>query len=136
MTSSLSPEKLTSPCKVAAVESVGSSTRMEGSKHTDRQVEDLLGRLHITEFKNRDEQEVSGDAYVMNQVFDAFEQIPITENMICMLHQDLLRQSNKNERHRGYYKTLPNHVTPLMPTEKTSASSSKPPRPSTLRRFA
>jgi Fic family protein len=111
MIRSLSPEKLTSLRKVATIESVGSSTRIEGSKLTDRQVEDLLGRLHITEFKTRDEQEVAGYAYVMDQVFDAFEQIPVTENMIGQFHQDLLRHSTKDERHRGHYKTLPNHVT-------------------------
>lgn len=111
MIRSLSPEKLTSLRKVATIESVGSSTRIEGSKLTDRQVEDLLGRLHITEFKTRDEQEVAGYAYVMDQVFDTFEQIPVTENMIGQLHQDLLRHSTKDERHRGHYKTLPNHVS-------------------------
>lgn len=110
MIRSLSPEKLTSLRKVATIESVGSSTRIEGSRLTDRQVEDLLGRLHITEFKTRDEQEVAGYAYVMDQVFDAFDQIPVTENMIGQLHQDLLRHSTKDERHRGHYKTLPNHV--------------------------
>jgi Fic family protein len=111
MIRSLSPGKLTSLRKVATIESIGSSTRIEGSKLTDRQVEDLLGRLHISEFKTRDEQEVAGYAYVMDQVFDAFEQIPVTENMIGQLHQDLLRYSTKDERHRGHYKTLPNHVS-------------------------
>jgi Fic family protein len=110
ITRSLSPEKLTGLRRVATIESVGSSTRIEGSKLTDRQVEDLLSRLHITEFTTRDEQEVAGYAYVMDQVFDAFEQIPVTENMIGQLHQDLLRYSTKDERHRGHYKTLPNHV--------------------------
>ena len=110
MMRSLSPEKLTGLRKVATIESVGSSTRIEGSKLTNRQVEDLLGRLHITEFQTRDEQEVAGYAYVMDQVFDAFGQIPVTENMIGQLHRDLLRYSTKDERHRGHYKTVPNHV--------------------------
>jgi len=110
MIRSLSPEKLTGLRKVATIESVGSSTRIEGSKLTDRQVEDLLGRLHTTEFKTRDEQEVAGYAYVMDQVFDAFEQIPVTENMIGQLHPDLLRHSTKDDRHRGQYKKMPNHV--------------------------
>jgi len=110
MIRSLSPGKLTSLRKVATIESVGSSTRIEGSKLTDRQVEDLLGRLHISDFSTRDEQEVAGYAYVMDQVFDSFEQIPATENMIGQLHHDLLRYSTKDERHRGHYKTLPNHV--------------------------
>jgi len=110
MMSNLSPDKLIGLRKVATIESVGSSTRIEGSKLTDRQVEDLLGRLQISEFKTRDEQEVAGYAYVMDEVFDAFEHIPITENMIGQLHRDLLRHSHKDERHRGQYKTLPNHV--------------------------
>lgn len=110
MIHTLSPEKLTSLRRVATIESVGSSTRIEGSTLTDRQVEELLGRLGVTEFKTRDEQEVAGYAYVMDQVFDAFEQISVTENMIGQLHQDLLRYSTKDERHRGHYKTLPNHV--------------------------
>ena len=118
MIRSLSPEKLTSLRRVATIESVGSSTRIEGSQLTDRQVEDLLGRLNITEFKTRDEQEVAGYAYVMDQVFDAFEQIPVTENMIGQLHQDLLRYSTKDERHRGHYKTLPNHVAAFAPDGK------------------
>lgn len=107
----LSPEKLTSLRRVATIESVGSSTRIEGSKLSDREVEDLLGRLEISEFKTRDEQEVAGYAYAMDQVFDAYEQIPVTENMIGQLHRDLLRYSSKDERHRGGYKTLPNHVS-------------------------
>ncbi len=111
MIHTLSPDKLTSLRRVATIESVGSSTRIEGSKLSDRQVEELLGRLDIQEFRNRDEQEVAGYAYAMDQVFDAFEQIPITENMIAQLHRDLLRHSTKDERHRGSYKTLANHVS-------------------------
>lgn len=107
----LSPEKLTSLRRVATIESVGSSTRIEGSRLSDREVEELLGRLEISEFKTRDEQEVAGYAYAMDQVFDAYEQIPVTENMIGQLHRDLLRHSSKDERHRGSYKTLPNHVS-------------------------
>ena len=105
MIRSLTPEKLSSWRKVATIESVGSSTRIEGSKLTDRQVEDLLGRLHISEFKTRDEQEAAGYAYVMDQVFDASELIPVTENRIGQIHQDLLRHSTEDERHRGHYKT-------------------------------
>ncbi len=100
-----SPEKMTSLRRVATIESVGSSTRIEGSKLSDREVEDLLGRLGVTEFTSSDEQEVAGYAYVMDQVFDAFEQIPVTENMTGQLHRDLLRHSTKDERRRGSYKT-------------------------------
>ena len=36
--------------------------------------------------------------------------IPITENHIKQLHRDLLRYSEKDERHRGEYKKLSNSV--------------------------
>ena len=41
----LSPDRLSALRKVAAIESVGSSTRIEGAKLTDSQVETLLSNL-------------------------------------------------------------------------------------------
>lgn len=106
----LSPERLKQLRKVATIESVGSSTRIEGSKLTDIQVETLLSNLSSTSFKTRDEQEVAGYAEVMDLVFQAYEDLRLTENHIRQLHQTLLRHSTKDDRHRGAYKTLPNHV--------------------------
>ena len=98
---------------MATVESIGSSTRIEGAKLTDRQVETLLSNLTSTPFKTRDEQEVAGYAEAMDMIFQAYEDMTITENHIRQLHQILLRHSNKDERHRGDYKKLPNHVVAL-----------------------
>ena len=106
----LSPERLSALRKVATIESIGSSTRIEGAKLTDAQVETLLSNLKLTSFKNRDEQEVAGYAETMDVVFQAYEDMRITENHIRQLHQMLLKHSNKDERHRGSYKTLTNHV--------------------------
>ena len=50
---------------LGTIESIGSSTRIEGSKLTDREVERLLGNLEIKRFSTRDEQEVAGYAEVM-----------------------------------------------------------------------
>jgi Fic family protein len=106
----LAPERLNALRRVATIESIGSSTRIEGSKLTDREVEQLLSKLGIKKFDSRDEQEVAGYAEVMETVFHAFTDIPITENHLKQLHRDLLRYSVKDERHRGEYKTLPNNV--------------------------
>ena len=106
----MSPERLQQLRKVATIESVGSSTRIEGAKLSDIQVETLLSNLTSTSFKTRDEQEVAGYAEAMDLVFQAYEDLHITENHIRQLHQQLLRHSLKDERHRGDYKTLPNHV--------------------------
>ena len=107
---SLAPERLTALRRVATIESVGSSTRIEGSKLSDRQVESLLANLSIRTFTSRDEQEVAGYAETMEQVFQSWEHIPLTENHIRQLHRDLLRHSDKDERHRGQYKNTPNSV--------------------------
>ena len=109
----ISPERLRQLRKVATIESVGSSTRIEGAKLTDQQVETLLSHLSSTSFKTRDEQEVAGYAEVMDLVFQAHEDMAVTENHVRQLHQHLLRHARKDERHRGEYKKLANHVVAI-----------------------
>jgi Fic family protein len=106
----LAPERLNALRRVAAIESTGSSTRIEGSKLSDRDVERLLGNLEIKSFATRGEQEVAGYAEVMNTIFHAWPDIKITENPIRQFHRDLLTDSHKDEWHRGNYKTASNSV--------------------------
>ena len=114
----LAPERLKALRMIATIESIGSSTRIEGSKLTDREVEHLLANLEIKRFTSRDEQEVAGYAEAMETIFQAWEDIPPTENHIKQLHRDLLRHSLKDERHRGEYKTLRNDVGAFDQEEK------------------
>ena len=90
----------------------------EGSKLSDREVERLLSNLEIGSFASRDEQEVAGYADVMETVFRAWEDLPITENYIKQLHRDLLRHSGKDTRHRGEYKELSNSVAAIDEQER------------------
>lgn len=106
----LAPDRLSALRRVATIESIGSSTRIEGSKLSDREVERLLSNLQIKSFATRDEQEVAGYAEVMDLVFSSWPEITLTENHIKQLHRDLLVYSEKDERHRGNYKTAPNSV--------------------------
>jgi Fic family protein len=106
----IAPERLSGLRRVATIESIGSSTRIEGSRLSDREVETLLANIRIGSFTSRDEQEVAGYAEVMETIFGAWDAIPLTENHIRQLHRDLLIHSTKDERHRGAYKTLANHV--------------------------
>jgi Fic family protein len=108
--STLSPERLSALKRVATIESIGSSTRIEGSKLSDREIERLLSKLEIKKFESRDEQEVAGYAEVMETVFNSWEHIPITENFIKQLHRDLLKHSEKDAWHRGAFKTTSNSV--------------------------
>ena len=106
----LSPDRLSALRKVATVESIGSSTRIEGAKLSNAEVETLLSNIAIRAFETRDEQEVAGYAQAMDLVFEAYADMPLTENHIRQLHQTLLRHSTKDARHRGSYKTLRNDV--------------------------
>jgi len=106
----LAPDRLSALRRVATIESIGSSTRIEGSKLSDREVEKLLSNLEIKSFETRDEQEVAGYAELMDLVFSSWQEIPFDENHIKQLHQALLRYSEKDERHRGQYKTNSNRV--------------------------
>lgn len=106
----LAPDRLSALRRVATIESIGSSTRIEGSKLSDREVERLLSNLVIQSFETRDEQEVAGYAELMDLVFESWPNIPFNENHIKQLHQILLRHSDKDSRHRGQYKTNSNSV--------------------------
>lgn len=106
----IAPDRLSRLRHVATIESVGSSTRIEGAKLSNRKVEQLLSNLDLRSFATRDEQEVAGYAEDMETVFAHWDAITLTENHVKQLHRDLLAHSEKDGRHRGQYKTLPNQV--------------------------
>lgn len=106
----LAPDRLSSLRRVATIESIGSSTRIEGSRLSDREVERLLSNIQVQSFATRDEQEVAGYAELMDLVSASWQDIPLTENHVQQLHQVLLRHSEKDAWHRGKYKTSSNSV--------------------------
>src|SRR5580700_11039359 len=87
----LAPERLSALKRVATIESIGSSTRIEGSKLSDREVEKLLSNLSIKKFSTRDEQEVAGYSDVMNLIFQNHDVIPLSESYIKQIHAELLQ---------------------------------------------
>jgi Fic family protein len=107
---SLAPERLSALRRVATIESIGSSTRIEGGKLSDQDVQRLLSNLEIKIFETRDEQEVAGYAQVMDTVFASWRDIELSENHIRQLHRDLLHHSAKDERHRGAWKVSANSI--------------------------
>jgi len=106
----LAPERLAALRRVATIESIGSSTRIEGARLSDRAVEELLGRIDRLAFESRDEAAVAGYADAMDLVLAGHTDLSLSENHIKQLHAVLLRHSTRDERHRGAYKTLPNNV--------------------------
>ncbi|MBA3721031.1 MAG: Fic family protein [Parachlamydiaceae bacterium] len=103
----LTPDRLSALKRVATIESIGSSTRIEGAKLSDNQIENLLLNAADKSFQTRDEQEVAGYAFVCEQIFNHYHDITLTENTIKQLHTSLLQYTDKDERHRGEYKKNP-----------------------------
>lgn len=111
----ISPDRLDALRRIATIESIGSSTRIEGARLSDKEVEALLAGLDIKAFASRDEEEVAGYAATMETVFANWQEITLTESYIRQLHRDLLQHSSKDARHRGTYKTHNNHVEAFGP---------------------
>tara|TARA_R110001592_G_scaffold91551_3_gene267867 strand:- start:3347 stop:4387 length:1041 start_codon:yes stop_codon:yes gene_type:complete len=100
---------------IATIRSVGASTRIEGSRMTDEEVDVLLKNIDISKLSDRDSQEVAGYFEVLDLISEAYSDIPITENSIKNLHKTLLKYSEKDVWHRGDYKQLSNAVEANLP---------------------
>ncbi|MFA5793350.1 MAG: Fic family protein [Candidatus Gracilibacteria bacterium] len=106
----LSPQILGQLKRSVIVTSSGASTRIEGAKLSDEEVEKLLKGLKIQKLKTRDEQEVAGYAELLTNVFDFYRKIKFSEVTIKHFHNELLKYSEKDQRHKGNYKSESNRV--------------------------
>jgi len=101
--------------KIATIESIGSSTRIEGVVLTNLEIEKIINNLNINNLKTRDEQEVVGYWETLDTVVENYKYIKLTENFVKQLHSILLKYSDKNEKHKGNYKQLSNKVVATYP---------------------
>lgn len=100
---------------IATVRSVGASTRIEGSKMTDEEVEVLIQNLSIAKLEERDQQEVAGYFEVLEMIAESYREIEITENNLKSLHNTLMKYSEKDTWHKGDYKQQSNIVEATKP---------------------
>lgn len=117
--------------KIATIESIGSSTRIEGSTLTDEEVEKLLKFVKISKLEKRDEQdeqEVVGYYEALEIILENFEEIPLSQSYIYQLHGLLLKHSNKDQTHKGRLKNLSNQVVATYPdgTQRTIFRTTEP----------
>jgi len=101
--------------KIATIESIGSSTRIEGSTLTDKEVEQLLQSVKITKLVTRDQQEVVGYYDALQIILNNYQEVPLSERYIHQLHGILLKHSHKDQVHKGKYKNLSNQVVANYP---------------------
>jgi Fic family protein len=106
----LSPQTLGRLKKSVLVTSTGASTRIEGSKLSDEDIEKMLRGIFIQKFSNRDEQEAQGYYELLQNVFNSWETLVFNENLIKHFHQELLKYVEKDVFHRGQYKKKENAV--------------------------
>ena len=100
---------------IATVRSVGASTRIEGSKMSNEEVEVLLKEIDITKIEDRDSQEVVGYFEALDLILELYNDIKINKSGLKNLHNILLKYSKKDEWHKGDYKQHSNAVEAKLP---------------------
>lgn len=118
ITGKLLPQTLERLTRSVIVTSTGASNRIEGNRLSDMEVEKLYKNIRVKKFKTRDEQEIAGYLKCLELVFSHYEDIPITESTVLKLHDDMLRYSEKDTRHKGIYKFGSNRVEAKNPSGK------------------
>lgn len=114
----MTPQAITNLRRSVLITSAGASTRIEGAKLNDEEVQKIMGELAVSKFADRDSQEVQGYLETLQNVFDGYEKLPLREGTIKSLHKELLKHSTKDEAQRGDYKKKENIVGVLGPDGK------------------
>ena len=100
---------------IATIESIGSSTRIEGATLSDQEVKKLLQSVQINKLDKREEQEVVGYYEALETILENYQDIELSERYLHQLHTILLKYSSKDQRHKGKYKNLSNQVVANFP---------------------
>ncbi len=106
----LSPQVLGRLKKSVLITSAGASTRIEGSRLSDEDVEKMMKGISIQKFADRDKQEVQGYYELLENVFNSWKTLHIREGSIKHFHNELLKYVDKDKRHKGDYKKQENKV--------------------------
>ena len=106
----LDPQILSRLKKSVLITSTGASTRIEGSKLSDEEIEKMMRGISIQKFTNRDGQEVKGYYELLENVFNSWKSINFSENAIKHFHNELLKYVDKDKKHKGNYKKKENKV--------------------------
>lgn len=106
----LNPQVLGRLKKSVLITSTGASTRIEGSRLSDEDIEKLMRGINIKKFSNRDKQEVHGYYKLLENIFNSYKHIKFSEGAIKHFHIELLKYVDKDARHRGDYKKGENKV--------------------------
>lgn len=104
--SALNPETFSALVEVAKIQSTGASNRIENISTSDKRLRELM--TNKTDPKNRDEREITGYRYVLDEIHESHDNIPVTPNVILQLHRNLYRFSG--DSHAGKWKDSDNVI--------------------------
>lgn len=106
----LSPQVLGRLKRSVLITSTGASTRIEGARLSDEDVEKLMRGIDIQKFTDRDKQEVKGYYELLENMLNSWKSLKFNESTIKHFHKELLKYVKKDEDHRGDYKKRENQV--------------------------
>lgn len=106
----LSPQVLGRLKRSVLITSTGASTRIEGARLSNEDIEKLMRGISIQKFTNRDKQEARGYYELLENVFNSWKSLKFNESAIKHFHKELLKYVDKDEKHRGDYKKGENKV--------------------------
>ena len=106
----LSPQVLGRLKRSVLITSTGASTRIEGAKLSDEDIEKMMKGISIQKFIDRDSQEVKGYYELLENVFNSWKTLRFNEGAIKHFHGELLKYVSKDQRHKGDYKKQENKV--------------------------
>ncbi|MDO9580263.1 MAG: Fic family protein [Bacteroidales bacterium] len=106
----LSPQVLGRLKRSVLITSTGASTRIEGTKLSDEDIEKMMRGIDIQKFTDRDKQEVRGYYELLDNVFNSWKTLHFNESTIKHFHKQVLKYTEKDKRHRGEYKKQENKV--------------------------
>ena len=106
----LSPQVLGRLKRSVLITSTGASTRIEGTRLSDEDIEKLMRGINVQKFTNRDKQEVHSYYELLENIFNSWKNLKFNESAIKHFHQELLKYVEKDKNHRGEYKKGENKV--------------------------
>ena len=106
----LSPQILGRLKRSVLITSTGASTRIEGAKLSDEDIEKMMRGISIQKFTDRDKQEVKGYYELLENVFNSWKTLRFNESTVKHFHNELLKYADKDQNHKGDYKKQENKV--------------------------
>lgn len=100
------PRALETLRKIATIQSVDASNRLEGIWTTSHRLKALMDDK--TTPRNRSEQEIAGYRKVLSLIHESHDDIPIQPNVLLQLHRDLFSQVYNAPA--GRYKSVQNYI--------------------------